>query len=553
MPSGLGDKYEALLTAADVARVTDGCLRDAEIFSRVARWPSFGQAVRPGTVVSGRVAETLDELSGGGLFRLDRTVTLRDALALELDDLNATPEVADRLGAVVTRELLATVEARDITEHDQLREYVTGVRFRTCDPRGSWALASELVLPGGLGSEEEALRAAVAPMERVLAPHYSEQAAEFFKACRRQLSAGVEDLERWAVAAVAADQRVAMYRYLLRGSLRQELADRLRAYRDGWFRDLTTLDTLVNDPGERMQLRGILRLFEEPLPDLPVEITPPPDPAKLLSRVHEWWMANREQYLAQYEAEVYPGGERPNLNAGSGWNDLERRREWMKLFLIAIGYTMGRTQPAQHRTFLERCDREGWLDVFAAPERDPDLWIGVLDQYLDPTTGDIQYFHWMRQFVSIYQMSRYLGVYGECFLQMNRAKEPFALDLFLKPRQGEMYFSGSDLSAPPATRALGSGANFVLRELVRLGHVRSVHAYQHCYVAPPRVRGVLLQLGCVELAREDAESRHCSIAIDRFLQRHMKEDQTHFGLCFDLPFLAMAEDSSILKNVMDVA
>ena len=51
-------------------------------------------------------------------------------------------------------------------------------------------------------------------------------------------------------------------------------------------------------------------------------------------------------------------------------------------------------------------------------------------------------------------------------------------------------FSGGGPSAPPLTRALGIGACFVVRELVRVDVLKSPLAHDHSYVAvrPSAVR-----------------------------------------------------------------
>ena len=108
----------------------------------------------------------------------------------------------------------------------------------------------------------------------------------------------------------------------------------------------------------------------------------------------------------------------------------------------------------------------------------------------------------------------------------------------------ESDFSGGGPSAPPLTRALGIGACFVVRELVRTNVLQSEFAYDHAYVAVGRVRYVFARLGMTNLQGESANYRH-SRQIRDFLLDHLGPDKSHFNRCFDLPFLTVAEDPEL--------
>ena len=122
--------------------------------------------------------------------------------------------------------------------------------------------------------------------------------------------------------------------------------------------------------------------------------------------------------------------------------------------MLASMQTMGRTNPEQHRNFLWQCAQRGWMDVFADPDFPADRWISVLEDFLGTQTYDIRFYHWMRQFVSIYQIARWLPEYAWSFLDIDKSKKRFDLDQVTRPAMNSS-FSGSGLSAPPLTRALG--------------------------------------------------------------------------------------------------
>ena len=193
--------------------------------------------------------------------------------------------------------------------------------------------------------------------------------------------------------------------------------------------------------------------------------------------------------------------------------------------MLAALQTMGRTNPEQHRNFLRQCAQRGWMDVFADPGLPADRWIGVLEDYLGTQTYDIRFYHWMRQFVSIYQIARWLPEYARSFLAIDKYKKRFDLDQVTRPAMNP-DFSGGGLSAPPLTRTLGIGACFVVRELVRTDVLQSEFTFDHAYVAVGRVRDVLARLGMTSLQGESASYRH-SRQIHNF--GSIRVSQRHFG------------------------
>ena len=175
--------------------------------------------------------------------------------------------------------------------------------------------------------------------------------------------------------------------------------------------------------------------------------------------------------------------------------------------------------------------------------------IGVLDNYLDNQIDESPFYHWVRQFVSIYQITRSLPEYVGIFLDIDKHDKDIDFDEILKPRAASTQ-AGGGWDAPPLTRALGIGACFVVRELVRTGILTSRRAHDHAYVGVGRVRNVFVRLGMSDLRGEGASYRHSS-QIHRFLIDHLGPDRAHFDRCFDLPFLAIAENAELQKRFLD--
>ena len=311
---------------------------------------------------------------------------------------------------------------------------------------------------------------------------------------------------------------------------------------DAFARGLFSFEGLDPDPAFRAWLGIDTDTIQINLEDVRWD-QPVPDPQGALEQIWTWWSKEGDRIVRHFNERTYPQGKPPPLDPDFSGQDTLQRRYWLSLMMLASLRTMGRTSPEQDRDFLRKCTQRGWMDVFADPRLSADRWIGVLDDYLGTETYDIRFYHWMRQFVSIYQIARWLPEYAWSFLAIDKYKERFDLDRVTRPATNP-DFSGGGLSAPPLTRALGIGACFVVRELVRTDVLQSEFAYDHAYVAVRRVRCVLARLGMSNLQGEPGNYRH-SRRIRNFLVDHLGSDRAHFDRCFDLPFLAIAEDSGL--------
>ena len=264
--------------------------------------------------------------------------------------------------------------------------------------------------------------------------------------------------------------------------------------------------------------------------------------------IYEWWKEKKEKesYIrTEYEFPTYGLRGFPlQLKNNDQFkpnelNNLSIRAAWMNLFLLGCLHTMGRTQPEQHRDFIHKCQNKGWIDVFADSQIKAEKWINVLEEYCEE--DDDEYKQWMKQFITIFRLSRWLKEYAEAFLSIKNKTQKFDLNSITMPKTNQ-DFQGTGINAPSIKRELGIGACFIIRELIRKKIIDNSYAYEHCYVPVKRVRNIFGSLGCYVSEKADI---YDSKSIYNFLAKNLEGKDFTFDLCFDIPFLIIADDKDL--------
>jgi hypothetical protein len=248
--------------------------------------------------------------------------------------------------------------------------------------------------------------------------------------------------------------------------------------------------------------------------------------------------ADRDALVHAYELRLYPYGQRPQLDTDPEKlrHDTFTRKQWLILWLLGAFHTIGRTRDQQHRNFLELCEQHGWLDVFAAaqsvfPEERSDEYLTVLDEYFSDHGQWLPFYHWFRQYVTIYKSSRWLHEDVELVLEADKGTETISLDHTFTAR----LVAGFD--APPSAQALGIGRQFILRELVRFGVLHNTRIHEQCFVPVARVCRLMERIGCTG-------------GIYASLRRYLGPERATFGGAFDLPLLFVAENEALQRQFL---
>ena len=545
VPSRLPERSPGLVSLRTVRYALTGILAiDDDAYAIARTWPGVKGRAPAGFVVSdAKVFRPLQKLCPQ-LVRHVQLLDLKQVLAWELDHEMVSPEKAAALGTLVDKTFLDN--RLDVVELARVREILEPIQFLARD--GRFHPARELLIGHQTQSgrddrrEDERFRSRFAPTARILSEKYDAPGIAFFEACREKLDAGVRQLAQWVRQAADPITRKSALEYLARGEQGRQVQDELltRDIRDTWLHNLSQ-DLAFHELEEGLQYH-----LAELLPRGYFQICPQPnstfhspDPEKVLRQIAEWWIEERTKWLPRYEQRTFPNGLLQLLTGDPEHGKEPRRKDWTVLFLLGLTHTMGRTQAEAHRGFLLECDRAGWLDMFAASQRDPNLWLGFIDEYLQDKVDETRFLQWMKQFVGIYQISRHLDDYIEAFRAIDRITVPFPLTEITQPRASTL-FQGGGISPPPLSSLLGIGACFVVRELVRRNVITNSLAFRHCYVPVKRVRTLLMFLRCSDL---DAQSRRYELSsiIHDFLVEHLGGELATFQRDFDIPLQIVAE------------
>lgn len=565
VPNGLPEGLHRLIRATEAKVVLKGALSNPDVLQVVANASCFRSWLDVESAVSADMATWLRLLIPSLSQDTDRLQAITLAhLVSQLDGRRGvSPDDAKVLGEKINSR---TLEAWEKASEEVGLETVKDIKAANekagdlafLDANGTARRCKQLLTDQG--TEDEKRRWSFAPDHARLADQYGDEGSAFFLWCRDKLDAPAEKLKEWVIQAADTGRREAALRYLLEGELARQVVEALyeTGFAGSWLVAVDEESDLLSDWDADDRSRLIYQILKTPEESrtafqvfgqgIAQEEPEPIDPEVALERIYTWWEAEREEQLERYRIRTYPEGSSPVLkDDDEGKID---RSSWLLVLLLGGFHTMGRVLPEQHRTFIEDCQRRGWWTVFTDPNPVGrfEEWMGVLDQYIDQQVDQQDYEQWMMRFPIIYKLSRHLDEYAEILLQLKRVPEPFdlagKLTSWADPDQ-----QGGGIGAPALPRTLGIGANFVIRELIRLGVIDSPYLREHAFVPYRRVRQLIAEMGC-----PDAESTEpplkVSPVISAFLHEHMDVEKASFCGDFDIPLKIVAEDLELQQQCL---
>ena len=399
--------------------------------------------------------------------------------------------------------------------------------------------------------EDELLRAAFAPENRILDPAYIERREDLqvFRWLRVQHRVDAAMMAKW-YSDLSKDLRPAAIHYLLHGEIRFNVMRHLVPLdeRPRWLREYYDVWQLAEDRCEEPWRRQ--SLLDELFPDrshvlesLRKPLGPiRPKPDTFFDQFLDWWDddAERAKVISNYERRAWP------LWLHSVGDGLRRTDDsvdhWLALLVLGACRSFGRTRDQQHRSFLEMAHREGWWDVFKDPD-EPGAWMKVLRDWQDGALAKLAYPQWMSLFPAIYQLSLHRGDYVDLLRSAEQRENMSGVTGLLAPRVDE-ELSGTGIDAPPAP--LNMGLHWVLRELVRLEVVSGEHLFPHCWVPSEQVLNFLQPFG-LELDKSLPNAEKAQ-AIFAFLAPRLGTEAPNLHRAFDIPLRHVAGNKDLRRR-----
>lgn len=548
LPNGLWGEYKTLTYLNNIRFRLKGTVNRKDIFIKISGWDSFRDRVKPAQIVSGEIISDLpfQESDLKKLIPFEE-LNLFKLISWELDgSFHINHDKSLNFGKVFSKELLLEMEYGNDSEKKefaQIIELFEKLKFESLNEK--WSNSSEIIISSEIlmndkDRKDELLRAKFAPDHLILNEAYhNPEILQFIMLCRQRLKAPAKEMAAWAVKS-EQQKRHAVFQYLLHGELRLEFGTELsKMMENTWLKDIrinTIHSSLLYQftPDEKKEILRILNVgirfddFKESS-----VIHRHRNPEKVLNEIYTWWIKNEKKYLSEYEQEVYPNIHNIRILNRNNYDEPDNRKNWMTLFLLGTFHTLGRTLSSQNRNFIEYCQKEGWLDIFSSSESSPDDWINILEKYIEKQDYQEDYQNWMRMFPNIYKLSKYLSDYAQTFLDIENYKKDFPWDTKLRPQTDIDAVS----NAPSVLKTFGIGANFILRELVRLGIIQgNEFIYKHCFVPSRKIRDFFISLGCKNLNSDQREFGDAGV-IYEFVADKLGQEKATFNNCFDIAII----------------
>jgi hypothetical protein len=519
----------------------------------VAGFDEFSDRAIPGQLVSQGVAQRLKELGLlPELWQRLRVASFIRWLAHTSRDVPA--KRAERLGSVFSPQYFTELVEREHgkAEEKEIQQEFRVFKFQARD--GKYYPAEDLLVTNI--NDDEAKRAAFAPLECQLNPLYRETALEFFKSCRQAMNAPTERLMEWGLKTKAAEQRLAFLRYLLNGDLAHNLALRLKEKMSGtWLEGLPT-SKLLNQfqESEQIELLGKLGFRKQDIFNPSSSATPPPPiapPEDALERLYSWWRRNQQVQTTRHERDLFPNSDlvfeklSPNYRGTS-----DEREAWLTLFMRGAFETIGRTKPGAHFNFLNSIKSREWLlQMVEATPRSFHQAADLLEGFLEKQTQSIKYYAWIKEFLSVSLFSRWIDEYVNSVLSINHIDGPINLEEVFCPRTNQHFDMGGP-DAPPLLPALGIGVCMVIRELARKKILTNPDVYSYCYLPSRSVCDLVQMLGGPPVTEETDYRYQQSKLIYAFLVERMGKNKAMFMYDFDLPLQFVGGDENLKRSVL---
>lgn len=554
-PTGLNSDKTKLTTLKSLKYEASDLLE--QVLAHLEHLPAINELLKTNKLVCNTYGKHLKKL-GVELAMLD----LNQVLDMTLDNGELTPALAEQLQPVFNPEFEKALKNNKAT-HEQVEDFrkkLSELKIQTRN--GSYrGIKHTLFARKQAANLDETKVVKFAPDEFIAADSYA-NVSKLLEFCRRDAKPYNADvLHGWACRNDLKgnpEKQQALCQYIVSGDFAEKLAALIKQhFMPSWILDISVkhlekwgwnnnqIDTFRNVrlvSKDEVDRRVSQQLKSEGQSSLTTK--------EALMRIYDWWVANRDVELANYQNRLYPSG-------AFDWDSIKLDKQpefynlaWLKLLFLGSCQTIGRSREEQHRAALEYFEKNGWWTVFA-DANDPSKWFDVMDQYLEQAVTSDTYRTWL-QILPLYRFSSHLEDYIELFWMADQGM-PNIKALIQPASSSELSGAGSSFAPPELKATLGIGANFILRELYRHGVYSDESVEKHCFVASKSVRDIL----CTKLHDSidlDKPSAVSSEKIYNYLCSHIGEEYATFDGGFDIPLriLASSDKRDLLENLLEV-
>lgn len=547
-PTRLSSPFAPLVRATDVLWQVQGVMAMDGVADHLADCPVAAPFLKHS--VSEKAAGTLERigsrvpspLHGGGFLK----EILRESNKID-------PELATWIGTILSPARMKRVER---IERDQILEHLRHTRFLMAD--GSWGDPGLLPKGSAEESSDEAQIAGFAPDCTLLSEQYTGPAIDLYKLARDgKFGAliGSASVARFARQCRTLHQKRAALLYLLYGERGQKVADELRKEEARWlpknFEDLCASDFAQGLERSALQQQILPRLYAREheyrldgslhpetmwSPRTTESSADETDPDIVLDRLHAWWTEKSFTLSGEYDRDTYHGIARPKSLRDKGY--AEDPEGWFTFFGQAVFRSVEWGNTSASRNFIKDAREAGWWGEMAriSQQHSYKPWTDRLDE-LASTDGKAEdYRRWRRALGELYVVAKWLPDYVEVFRDLPKfVKRDGTIRLedhwwpSASPSHQRRGTEGASL-----IRALGTGANWMIREAVRakLWNEDSAVMHRYGWANSAAMRRFAQQLGWYWL--DERASMDASPEIYKEFETILKE-RASFGGALDLP------------------
>jgi hypothetical protein len=203
----------------------------------------------------------------------------------------------------------------------------------------------------------------------------------------------------------------------------------------------------------------------------------------VLEKLHEWWTRKSAELGSKYNLDTYPTNSKPERLRDKHYHD--DPEGWFTFFAQGVFRSIEWGNEAASRNFINNAKRAGWWGEMARISQVHSYkpWTDRLDELASIDGQAEEYRRWRRALGELYVVARWLPDYVEVYQNLPRfVQRDGKISLVdhwwpsASPSHQRRGTEGASL-----IRALGTGANWMIREGVRAGIWGDLGGYMHGY------------------------------------------------------------------------